>query len=634
MTSSPPPRPPAARQLADLLLGLAGVTQRLHTLPDGHPLIAAGIGALERALDTVLSGRDRLTVEIGNVQLSIDGMETNPEFEPLRDCAAQLRSAGIGAIEFRPGVAAAELLAVFGALASHSGGRAVWPLVPHITLRSMTAPALTHGEAWLLLERLVFEEPDRTSAPRDPGELAFALEMLPADRERDVRLLEALAVVGRAVTEDPVGQSLLGHLLGAIPLSVLRRLLAPVPGSPAQGAFLRAVGAHLRAPVLLRLLQATAYGRESEFSTAGLQVLAGMIRRGPDPTQGASRRALAAELARLVPPDLETDLASQFPRIAPEPERVLKLALESGILEPGTIAAADHMIARRQVAPLLALLDTVPDNDPIARVLAARVYQPDTVRAVLQGTPVDLEVLDRLIPAVGIGAAAVLLDGLAESRDRRVRLALLDLLARFGCAIGPLAVDRIDGMPWYVQRNLLALLGRPMRYTPPDMLAHRDPRVRHEALVLAIADAGLRNRGLVEALNSGYEPTLRLALRTLQEHCPPEFVPRLIARAADQGLDAELRAAAIAAIAPVDDPVVLRLLRRLVVARGITALGRLAPKSPTMLAAVRGLAAHWPGHPKVGPLLESARQSRDPEIRAAARAPTRRSSASLPRAIF
>jgi hypothetical protein len=445
-------------------------------------------------------------------------------------------------------------------------------------------------------------------------------------------MLDALAAVARAATDDPADQALLSRLLGAVPMSVLRRLLAPLPGSSAQGTFLRAVAGHLSATGLLRLLQAV------DVSPAALQVLARMARRDTDPEQRTARRALAAELTRLAPVDPEADLAAQFPRIAPEPERVLKLALESGILEQGTLAAADRMIARRQVAPLLALLDTVPEGDPIARALTARVFHPGTVRVVLEGTPVDLDVLDRLIPAAGIDAAPVLLDGLAESRDRRVRLALLDLLARFGGAVGPLAADRMDGMPWYVQRNLLALLGRlpdrPMRYTPPGMLAHRDPRVRHEALALAVADSGLRNRGLAEALDSGYEPTLRLAFRTLQEHCPPEFVPRLIARAADPNLEPDLRAAAITALAPVNDPVVLRVLRRLVVARGITALGRIAPKSPQMLAALRGLAAHWNNHPKVVPLLEAARQSRDPEIRSASRPPSRRSSASFPRALF
>ena len=340
---------------------------------------------------------------------------------------------------------------------------------------------------------------------------------------------------------------------------------------------------------------------------------------------------------RLIPVAPEADLASQFPRLAPEPDRVLKLALESGILEPGTLAAADRMIARRQVAPLLALLETVPEEDPIARALQERVFHPNTVRVLLEASPVDLDVLERLIPGAGLDAVPVLLDGLAESRDRRVRLALLDLLTRYGQAVGPLAAERLDGMPWYVQRNVLALLGRlpdrPMRYTPAGVLAHRDPRVRHEAIALTIADPTLRNRGLAEALDSGYEPSLRMAFLSLAERCPPEFVPRVIARAADQRLDPELRALAISAVAPVNYPVVLRVLRRLVVARGITAMGRLAPKSESMLAALRGLATHWHNHPKVVPLLETARQSRDAEIRAAARAPARRSSATLPRAL-
>ena len=81
---------------------------------------------------------------------------------------------------------------------------------------------------------------------------------------------------------------------------------------------------------------------------------------------------------------------------------------------------------------------------------------------------------------------------------------------------------------------------------------------------------------------------------------------------------------AVTALAPVSDPVVLRLLRRLVVARGLAGLGRLAPKSPPMLAALRGLALHWHSHPKVGALLETARASRDTDIQAAAR-PGRRS---------
>lgn len=603
--------------------------QRLRMLPEGHPLIAASASMVERALVTALTGRDHLVVEVGTVHLSVGGMETNPEFEPLRDLAIQLRESGVSAMEFRPGVSGDELLALFGALAGSPGPVEAWPDTPGIGLRTTTPPAEPGADPWLPLERLVLGEPGLTEAARDPDELAFALEVLSADLDRDAHILEHLAEVARAAASNSGDRDLLARLLRAIPVATLRRLLAPKVAHPAQGAFLREAAGLVPAAVLLRLLEAAAQGREEQLSPAALHVLARLARRAETAEGSAARRALSLELTRLVPSSA-SDTPVAAPRLVPEPERVLKLALESGILEPGTMLAAERMIARRQIAPLLALLETVPREDPIAQGLRSRLYHPRTVRALVAASPVDLEALDRLIPAAGLEAAPALLEALAESRERRVRLRLLDLLARYGTAVGPLVVERLDGMPWYVQRNLLALLHRlpdvPPTFSPDGMLHHRDPRVRHEAIALTIADPELRDRGLAEALDSAFEPTLRLGLTTVAEGCSPEFVPRLINRAAEPNLDIELRMLAVTALATVSDPVVLRVLRRLVVAHGITALGRLAPKSELMLAALRGLATHWHGHPKVLQLLETASQSKDPEIRDAARPPARRTS--------
>ena len=88
-------RPPASRQLAELLLGLAGLMHRLRTLPEGHPTRHGQALALERALAVTLAGRERLVMEVGTVQLVVEGMETNPDYEPLRDLAADLRRAGL-----------------------------------------------------------------------------------------------------------------------------------------------------------------------------------------------------------------------------------------------------------------------------------------------------------------------------------------------------------------------------------------------------------------------------------------------------------------------------------------------------------------------------------------------------------
>jgi hypothetical protein len=181
-----------------------------------------------------------------------------------------------------------------------------------------------------------------------------------------------------------------------------------------------------------------------------------------------------------------------------------------------------------------------------------------------------------------------------------------------------------------VQRNLLALIGRlndvPLDFPLPALMEHRDLRVRHEAVTVALNDPELRLIAIEQSLESQHEPTLKLALAALADHCAPEYLPRVMAIAMDPLREDELRADAVIAMAASKDPSTLRVLRRLVVGRGIAGLGRLAPRSPTMLAALRGLAAHWPQHPKVGMLLDTARQSRDADVRDAARPVTRRSS--------
>jgi hypothetical protein len=607
--------------LADLLLALQSLVQRLRTQPPEHPSVATAAQGLERALLPLLRARERLVIEVRSVQLTVDGMETNPDYEPLRDLAIHCREAGVGAIEFRAGVTVAELVPVLGTLAVGAPLSAT----PHCLLRPLLPPAAAGLDPWLVLERLLLDDPDRTTAARHPTELGIALELNPAGARGDAQLLAALTAVAVDAVGDPAGRDALVEFLDAAPAEALRRLLSPAGDREARHRFLTQAVPLLPPGSLLRLIQALVPGREARISGASLRLLARLTR--DDNTQ--ARPALELALDSLVD-GREADHGRERQGGSLEPERVLTLAFETGIVERGTLAAADRMIVQRKVAPLLALLDTVPREDPVARAVRGQVYHPRTVRQLLSASPVDLDLLDKLIPAVGIEAAPALLDALAQSPERRVRLKLLDLLVRYGSAVGPLAAERIPGMPWYVQRNLLALLGRlsdlPAGFSPAPLLSHRDPRVSHEAIALALTDPVLRDSAAARGLEAHHEPTNRLALTALADYCPPDLLPRLLARATDPASSAEMRALAVSAMAPVNDPVVLRFLRRLVVAPGLTGLGRLAPKSAPMLAALRGLAAHWSQHPKAGPVLDAARQSRDEEVREAGRPPTRRSS--------
>jgi hypothetical protein len=612
-----------------MLLALAGVVQQLRLGPEGHPALAASLAGLERHLEALLLERTSLGVEVGGVQLLVEGMETNASFEPLRDLAIQLRDAGVGGMVFLPGVTALELHRVLSVVAHPESG-AGFPTAPHITLRALRPSGQHSADPWLALERRVLDDPIRSRAARDPSELAVGLELHPASPQFDARVVELLAQIALRASGDADETASLDALVNQLVADTLRRLLGPNGPTAAAREFLVIAASLLSPGTLLRLCQALAPGREGMISVGALRVLA-RLAEGAAPGSRSSR-VIGEEFHRLVTLAFDRETPATQASFAPEPDRVLKLALESGILESGAEAAADRMIARRQVSGLIALLDTVPREDPVAQVLRARLFHPRAVRVLLEGTPPDLDALDRLIPAAGIEAAPALLDSLAESRERRVRMRLLDLLSRYDQSIAPLLLERMEGMPWYVQRNLLTLLGRlpdlPVNFSAEPLLFHRDPRVRHEAIALAIGDPDLRERAIAEALASNYEPSERLALQALASGCSAEFYPRVFTRVADPEINPDLRALAITALATVKDPVVLRLLRRMVIARGIPGLSRLAPRSPPMLAALRGLATHWGSHPKVGPLLESARQSRDPEIREAAR-PFRRSSSKV-----
>jgi len=178
---------------------------------------------------------------------------------------------------------------------------------------------------------------------------------------------------------------------------------------------------------------------------------------------------------------------------------------------------------------------------------------------------------------------------------------------------------------WYVVRNMLCLLQRlgelPEHFDPVPFLEHEDPRVRREAMPLAMRRDDGRERVLVLALADDDEDVVRMALSAVQHEVPDAVLPTLVNRVVlARERPPELRSLAVKALGGSRSPLALTTLVDLCTA-GWSFFGRTRLARPTqdMLVALRTLAAGWADRGEAKKVLDLARRSKDGSIRGAVR---------------
>ena len=307
-----------------------------------------------------------------------------------------------------------------------------------------------------------------------------------------------------------------------------------------------------------------------------------------------------------------------------EPERIIEMSLELGVMGPPTERALDMLAAAGRLGEIVAMLDAGAGDEKIRTALWAKISTPSILKALLDAPQPDLPLLERLVQTIGADAADLLLDAIENAEERSARWRLLDLLARLGPLIAESAVKRLDGAPWQVQRNLLVLLGRlpsiPPGFSPAKFVTHAEPRVRREAFKIQLRTPNLREAAIMSGLADADPRMVQLVLAAAADDCPLPAAPALMALLRGKTLDVEMRVLAIRALSQLRLPNVLEeLLRHVEARRGLLRLGgdRLAPKSPTMLAALAGLAVHWSTHKRAAGVLSLARASTDSDVRGA-----------------
>jgi hypothetical protein len=662
-----------SRELADFLIEFSIVLHKRSMYPPGHPHLRAGAERFARRLSALLENRVSVTLGVARNRLVIETATTDPKNALLRDLAYRLHRHRISAVHLTRGATAEEIEDVLAALSAnpqhgegpvgkrldrigqwnHIGIRPVgydkFVLQDPDVVRNGDGP--TDGrDAWVELARLaLISEPENSSpAEADPLVVARAIGRKSGEVAYDRVVLGYLSRVAqemssrKGVVEDQLGERI-SSLIGALDPDALRRLLETGADLAERRQFVLNASQVLAADAVMEILEAAAKASHQTISHNLLNLLHKLAHHAEDGSpkiRGEAKGALRDNVARLIGdwkledpnPKPYTAILAGMVRRAPddpseevqsgcEPEIIIKMALELDCVGPSVYAAAEGLLTRRQLGLIADVLEAAPQTGT-AEALWHYVASRPRLEAELTQDPPDQDTIEILVRRLGIDAANPLLDHLGRTEDRSTRAALMKQLLELGPRIGEVAVARLPDAPWYLQRNILVLIGRlgswPEGFSPFSYAAHSDVRIRREGIKLLLESPAHLAEGILLGLRDEDEGIVGLALRAAVESCPRDAIPLLEEIAMDTRRPAEIKVSTLRILARTGTPEALRVLLAQVQQRRRWFGRRLPAKSPELLAAVVGLASYWRDHPMATEVLSHALQHSDPEVRAAA----------------
>ncbi len=673
------------RDLTAFLVQLSIALHKSAAYPSRHPLAVGAVESALDALANQLRDRSPLTLGIARTQILIDGAGTDAAHPVLRELAHRLYRRQIGGIEFARGVEAGELsefLVYVNRRAEGASPDLEPPQWPHIRLAALALdrlqlagdrgePASAGAEQarllWSELARTAFAAvPELAPSQSDEALDARALAAVINARRQDSGYTRAvsryLIQLGEAARQDEglaarAIRRQLSELFANLSPDTLRHLLQLGPDADQREVPAADVARTMPVSAVVELVRAAAVASEQTISHALLRIfsklashadaagpdelaaeddesLRDMIRemledwalRDPNP---ASYTAILEGLSRPAGlPAAPAGSPAAGARLATEAgpaeaRRTVQTAVEVDAYGPPVARAVETMIEAGGLGELTAVLVGAPEHNATAETIWRRAATADTLRDLLGADEPDATAVEPLIRRMGTAAAEPLLDALVASELRTTRRKLLGWLGGMGEQIGWRVAARLDSPHWYVQRNMLVLLGamptRPPGFTPRTYLGHPDARVRREALKMALRVPEIRDEAVARGLGDADEQNLRMAIATALDGCPSQALPFVERQLDERQLGPELRALLIRAVGAIAAPVACEwLVQRCLTKRRLLPGVRLAPKSSDLVAAVTALALRWSQNPRATEVLRLAARSRDPDLQAAA----------------
>jgi hypothetical protein len=672
-----------SKELGDFLIELSIGVHRYAMYPPGHPSLEPAVRGIVRRLGPLLANRSSLNIGVARRQLVIEGVATQEKHPVLSEMARRLHELQLGAVSFQVGATGAEISDLLTTLSQEVDPHGTplglrpskeLPTWPHIRIHPLGyerlaikaqegqgPPADRSTQLWLGLARAALgkEEVD----PEEAGSaelLARSVEERKQDAAYDQVIVGYMLQLANELKSEKTQEAerirrRMATLVREMDDDTLTRLVDMGGNFAQRKRFVLDANESLSVDAVVKVLRSAASASGETVSTSMTRLLSKLATHadeGPSRLRMQAGSALHDNVERLLDgwaledpnPDEYTRTLDTIARAAPifqagerradlidsdDDEmpgalRLLETALEVDSYGPTVETAVLDLVGMGYVGTVLSLVRDLADEQETARVVLEEVTDPTQIRRFLARHDVDEPGLIALSEVLGDRSIPFFLDALADSESRAVRRKVFDRLGAMGSAVGSEVVARLAGEPrWYVVRNWLALLHFfPESAVGVDVLTYlrdAEPRVRREALPLALNRPDVRDRALAMALADPDERNCRLAVTELPTPLPDVLVPSVVKRVLRARRDPALKRLAIRALQGSRSALVRDvLLEAVVVGRSILGKAKLAEPNPIMVAALQVLARDWADDPEVAPVLDLARRSRQDEVRDAA----------------
>ena len=623
----PPTQTAGARQgsalpkdSTDLLIEFSIALHKRAMYPVGHPHLVEASRRLVDRLETYVARHGAAAIGVAGHQLIMQGAATDPRSALLSDLAGKLHRHRIASLRLEPDLPADELDELLAALVGDPTGpegplgqrdaagsrwsraRLVPTDITRLRLDGEEGPGdgasdSPEGGLWIALAQLALSADDAGAGAGDaddPLAVARAIDDETADAAYDQvvfnylrQIADALSTPGSA--DNGIRQQS-SRLIASLKPETLRRILER-GGDAADRRRLTEVGTKVFGlEAVLEIVKAAAAADGQTISHQMVRLLHKLAYHADNGSSAGKVEAesvLRSNVSRLLTdwqledpnPDRYTAVLDGIVRQAPmstdhepeapthDPTLVVQMGLEIGCSGPRVIAAVEAMLARGQLAQLLELLTHGPDiADSAADAIWRVVASPALLRSELASARVDFDVIEPLALRLGPSAADPLLDVLERASDRSARARTLRIIVALGPEIVSTVTSRLKDAPWYVQRNLLAVL-RQLRVWPPGFSAvpfarHTDARLRIEAFKFLLEFPAHRSSAINRGLEDADASIVAVVLRSAVEDCPLDALPAIERFAGNRRQPADQRAIAVRALgAAAEDQAVPQLLQ-------------------------------------------------------------------------